>query len=139
MTATTHIFDKQVHEANEWIKDIEDNMGVNDPRTAYHALRGVLFALRDRIHVNEAFDFSSQLPNLIRGMYFEGYKPKGKPDEYMTNDEFLKRVENEMNEAPDFDTSKAVACVMKTLRGRMSEGQIQHVMDNLPKDLTVSA
>lgn len=49
-------------------------MGPPDRQMAYHALRGVLFTLRDRLTVEEAAHFASQLPLLIRGIFYEGYR-----------------------------------------------------------------
>ncbi|MFA9459568.1 DUF2267 domain-containing protein [Thiohalorhabdus methylotrophus] len=44
-------------------------MGLEDRQVAYHALRGVLYPVRDRLEVNEAFDLAAQLPMLVRGIY----------------------------------------------------------------------
>lgn len=65
------MFDSTVHEMNSWLKEISTEMEHPDRQIAYHALRGVLFALRDRLTVEEAVDLASQMPALVRGVYFE--------------------------------------------------------------------
>lgn len=59
---------------------------------AYHALRGVLFTLRDRPTPDEAAHLAAQLPLLVRGIYYEGYQPSNKPERYRDKDEWLRRV-----------------------------------------------
>ncbi|HMN28831.1 MAG TPA: DUF2267 domain-containing protein, partial [Caldilineaceae bacterium] len=93
-TARFHNFDHSLQEAHAWLNDIAEQMGNPNRQLAYHALRGVLFALRDRLTVEEVFDLSAQLPLLIRGLFFEGYQVNGKPQKYHA-DEFLARVEHE--------------------------------------------
>jgi len=61
-------FDRTIHETNTWLRDISEILGDPRPNIAYHALRGTLFALRDRLPPVEVFDLSAQLPVLIRGL-----------------------------------------------------------------------
>jgi uncharacterized protein (DUF2267 family) len=74
-----HLLDHSLEEANKWLQAIADEMHGADRQTAYHALRGVLFVLRDRVVPDEALNLAAELPMLIRGIYFEGYKTSNKP------------------------------------------------------------
>ncbi|MCB0122035.1 MAG: DUF2267 domain-containing protein, partial [Caldilineaceae bacterium] len=89
-------FDHTLQETHHWLNEIAEEMGNPDRHLAYHALRGVLFALRDRVTVEEVFNLSAQLPMLMRGIYLEGYKVAGKPEKYHV-DEFLARVNREIS------------------------------------------
>ena len=127
-------FDQTVQETNTWLHDIE--RGLHDPRRqlAYHALRGVLFALRDRLPVNEAHKLAAQFPMLVRGLFFEGYHPAGKPDKFHRK-AFLDRVADELQQAGGANVEDAVCAVFTTLNARLSPGTSQHVRRMLPKDL----
>ncbi len=74
--------DRTVQETDKWLKEIGGGLEVEDRQIAYHALRGVLYTLRDRIEPNETFHLAAQLPLMIRGIFFEGYKPANKPEKF---------------------------------------------------------
>ena len=51
---TIPAIERAQHEANEWLNALARELGTDDKQEAYHALRGVLFAIRDRILPEEA-------------------------------------------------------------------------------------
>jgi uncharacterized protein (DUF2267 family) len=55
-------------------------------------LRTYLHALRDRLTVDEAAELAAQLPELIRGIYYEGWDPSKTPVRYEDLADFLDRV-----------------------------------------------
>ena len=127
-------FDRTIQETNTWLNDISEAMG--DPRrtVAYHALRGTLFALRDRLPPAEVFDLAAQFPMLIRGLFFEGYRPKGKPEK-MHRDAFLERVQDELQSAGGANVENAVRAVFQVLEQHVGAGEIEDVRQALPADL----
>lgn len=136
MTTTgIHGLEKTIHLTNEWIKDVMDEMDTNDRNEAYLVLNSTLHALRDRLVVDEAVDLGSQLPMLIRGAYYEGYDPSGKPVKARHKDEFLALVKRELERTPGIDPEKAVRCVFSVLEKRISKGEIRDVKNMLPKDI----
>jgi uncharacterized protein (DUF2267 family) len=130
------VFDKTVHETNMWLQEIADAMDYPDRQVAYHALRGVLFTLRDRLVLEEAVHLAMQLPMLIRGVYFEGYQPGSKPETY-DREEFTQRVAHELEQAGGADPEAAIRGVFGVLERHISEGETQQVVDMLPNDLKV--
>jgi uncharacterized protein (DUF2267 family) len=124
-----------VHEANLWIQDICTEMDVSARQRAYHALRGVLFTLRDRLPVNEVLDLAAQFPTLIRGIFFEGYSVHGRPRKY-GRDEFLFHVANELNMVGGLDDpEETVRAVLRVINAHISEGEVKHLRDLLPAHL----
>ncbi|GLQ56580.1 DUF2267 domain-containing protein [Devosia nitrariae] len=67
-------FNHTIEEANIWLKAVAERLHFEDRRHAYSALRATLHALRDRLAPESAVHMSAQLPMLIRGLFFEGWK-----------------------------------------------------------------
>ena len=127
-------FDRSLQETHTRLHDISEALG--DPRSsvAYHALRGTLFALRDRLPPAEVFDLSAQLPLLIRGVFFEGYRPHDKPEKYH-RDAFLARVQAELDRAGGANVTAAVRAVFRVLEQHVGAGEIEDVRTALPADI----
>src|SRR5512144_404204 len=76
-----------------WLNDLAAELGrPGDQQYAYRVLRGFLHTLRDRLPVNETAQLAAQLPELLRGVYYEGWRPSATPQGYHDLDEFLTRV-----------------------------------------------
>lgn len=127
-------FEKIYEEAHYWMNEIADRMGHPEKQHAYHALRGVLFALRDRLPQSEVFQLSSHLPTMIRGIYFEGYSPSGKPTK-MNRDEFVQCVAEELQKVNGGNPLDAIEAVIATMDDRLGDEPMSHVLNVLPKDL----
>jgi uncharacterized protein (DUF2267 family) len=92
--ATTHdpnIIGRGVEAARRWYDDLATELGSDDRQYAARALRAVLHALRDRLSVGEGAQLAAQLPTLIRGIYYEQWKPGAVPHLAHDVDEFLAR------------------------------------------------
>jgi uncharacterized protein (DUF2267 family) len=131
--------EKAIHSASEWLKAVEEEMGLqgeNSRHRAYQALRATLHALRDRLTPDEAADLAAQLPLLIRGIYYESYKPSRTPDkELRSRNEFLERIWSEVNRDPQINPDRAAKATMRVLSRNISEGEIRDVRQMLPDDL----
>ncbi|MGI9175499.1 MAG: DUF2267 domain-containing protein [Rhodothermales bacterium] len=135
MSSTGHRgFDRTIQETNTWLHEIADELGDPRPGIAYHALRGVLFALRYRLTIEEVFDLSSQLPMLIHGIYFEGYRTSGKPLK-MHREAFLERVHEELAPVGRVNPETVTRAVLRVLDRHIAAGEVQDVRESLPKDL----
>jgi len=70
------VFDVSLQITQVWLNDLMSELGWADkPENASLALR----TLRDRLTVEDAVHLGAQLPILIRGVYYEGWKLTGKP------------------------------------------------------------
>jgi uncharacterized protein (DUF2267 family) len=127
--------ESSVHATNEWIKELNIELGWHDRQRAYHALRAVLHALRDRLTVAEAVELGAQLPMVIRGMYFEGWRPTGKPTKERRKEQFLAHIAAEFNHNPDVFPEAVAWSVFKLLQNHVSMGELADVQHVLPADL----
>lgn len=136
MAATkADVFDHAVQMANEWLLDIATRLGPDEDKPrAYRALRAVLHALRDRLGVDEAAHLAAQLPLLVRGVFYEGWHPAGKPLR-MHRDEFLAHVEREFGPDPAADAEDLCRAVLETLEEHVTAGEADKVMGCLPPDV----
>ncbi len=139
-------FEHAVHSANEWLRDISAANGADgpdggapadaNPQAAYHELRAVLHALRDRLTVDEAANLGAQLPLLIRGVYYENWRPSATPTTIKTRDEFLSAVGEGLDRAaPGADSGQATRRVFSILKKHADFGEIVDVHSQLPREV----
>jgi uncharacterized protein (DUF2267 family) len=132
----SHPFEASVEKANLVLKEIEEAYGWPKERRqqSYAALRAVLHALRDRLPVEESADLAAQLPMVVRGLYFEGWKPSKVPMK-MTREEFLERVRREFG----FDVAGGVELLVKrvldALRRYVTPGEWADIASILPREM----
>ncbi|AZM59108.1 MULTISPECIES: DUF2267 domain-containing protein [unclassified Streptomyces] len=126
-------FDTMVDKANRLLRDIEEAFGwpKERRRQSYAALRAVLHPLRDRLPVDTAVQFGAQLPTIIRGIYYDGWKPAEVPVK-MHNDEFLARVRQEFPYAVVGGTERLVRTTLHTLALHVSTGEWEHLKSRVP-------
>lgn len=129
-------FDVTIEKTNKVLKDIEESYGWPRERRqqSYDALRAVLHALRDRLIVTEAADMAAQLPMLIRGLFYEGWKPAKVPVK-MTREEFLARVRREFPFEIEGGAELLTERVVRALRRYVTEGEWEDIRSTLPKEL----
>jgi uncharacterized protein (DUF2267 family) len=105
------------------------------PQKACLALRTALHALRDRLTVQEAVHLGAQLPILIRGVYYEGWKLAGKPVKERHKSEFLDHIAKAFRDDDTVDPEKVMRAVLKVLACHISTGESDNVKHILPKSL----
>lgn len=134
-TATISSFENTLAKTNEWLDEIADQLG-RDRQYGYRALRAVLHALRDRLPVAEASDLAAQLPMLVRGLYYEGWNPSETPrSDERDRESFLRHVAGELDPILGEDPEQVVRVVFSILERHCTEGQISHVVSNLPLEV----
>lgn len=128
-------FDSTIQTTNIWLNDILERLGWQDSYRAYHALRAVLHALRDRLTVEQAAALAAQLPMLVRGFYYEGWHPHGKPVKERHKEEFLAHIADAFRDDPDVDPEQVTRAVFQVLAKHVTVGEIESVKQSLPTEL----
>jgi uncharacterized protein (DUF2267 family) len=132
---STEAIDSTVHKTHEWIASVCGNMGGQVERdTGYNVLRAVLHAVRDRLSVDGAAHLGAQLPMLVRGLYYEGWHPAGKPLRLRHADDFLALVKRDLSPEVD-DVIGGVQAVFRTLEQHLDPGAIDKLLTVMPKEI----
>lgn len=131
------LFQSSLQKAEQWVEDVMTELQYEDPSIAYSTLRAVLHTLRDRLTPGEAADLAASMPVLLRGFYFEGWRPaaENRPERYRHKEEFLQHVSNSYNRLQDDDAEKAVVGVFRVLTRHIPEGELEDVKSQLPEDV----
>lgn len=135
MTARPVMIDHAIHDTDIWLKDLTERVGGDDRQYALGLLRAVLHALRDRVGPTNAIHFGAQLPTVIRGIYYEGWKGEEPQTKERHIDEFLEHVRAEANQPLHGNAEHDVRAVFTMLCDRMDDGEIAKLVHRLPKDL----
>lgn len=128
------VFDKTLQTTHTWLGEIERELGP-DRHTAWKVLSTVLHKLRDRLPVDLAAHLGSQLPLLVRGVYYDQYQPARQPSDCASLEDFLSEVGDWLSDIRPVDPEAATAAVFGTLSRHISAGQVSKVQNALPEPL----
>jgi uncharacterized protein (DUF2267 family) len=134
MNTTISGFTQAANQAQQWVNELADDLGWSG-RRAHRLLRAVLHALRDWLTTEEMADLAAQLPVLVRGIYFEGWKPSEAPADDRRKDAFVQRVMRDMSEEPPDDADEAIAAVFALLDRHLDAGELLQVRASMKKAL----
>ncbi len=125
--------DASIDKANAWLADIDGEFGTGDRRLAYRVLRAWLHCLRDRLTVEVAAHFAAQLPELLRGVFYDGWNPSRLPCKY-DRAEYLARFAREAR-VHDSEVVKSARIVTVVAQRHASPGVVTQAFRLLPADL----
>jgi uncharacterized protein (DUF2267 family) len=128
-------FDAAIHQANRWVHALDERLGLEDRHRAYRLLREVLQALRDWLPIEEGAQLSAQLPLLLKGVYYDQWRPTLVPVKVRSRDAFVDRIRSRL--APDVvpHLLDAISAVFELIGAEISRGEFEDVRQALPKDL----
>lgn len=129
------ILDKAVQDCNQWLGELMRELGCDDRQRTYRLLRAVLHTLRDRLQVDEAANLAAQLPTVIRGIYYEGWRPSRVPTGLKRSGDFVAAVEADFVRDPNENPEQAVRAALAVIASHVSPGEIEDVKSSLPPDI----
>lgn len=127
--------DHTVQLTHEWINELDARLVWDSKSRSYRLLRVVLQTLRDWLQPNEAADLAAQLPTLVRGVYYEHWRPAATPVKERSRAAFLARIDHAFTTDPIVDTPEVVSRVFAFLSDKIGAGEIEDVRHALPRDL----
>ena len=128
-------FDHSVELAHKWVNELNVALNWNDRRRSWRLLRAVLQTLRDCLPVAECANFASQLPLVLRGVYYEHWRPAAQNAGSWERDRFFAQVQEQFARDPVEDVGDAIEIVFGLFECRISKGEIRHIVACLPPDM----
>lgn len=116
-----------LEKSHVWINTLQKDLALPTQRDAYRLLKVVLHTLRDRLPVTEAAHLGAQLPTLIRGMYYEGFRPRMVVKRERNLVPFLQAIEKKMPRYFSKQPSELLRGVFSLLNQFISPGEIEDI------------
>jgi uncharacterized protein (DUF2267 family) len=130
--------DQSVVKTNEWLRELAVELGrPQDRRYAFRVLRAFLHTLRNRLPVDEAAHLAAQLPELLRGVYYEGWRPSDAPIRYHDKAAFLDHMADEALLAGETEAAYAAEAAARVLALHVTAGEVSKVRAVLPAAIAV--
>jgi uncharacterized protein (DUF2267 family) len=127
------VFDTTVQESNLWLKAVMDTCtrttGISPTWRCEER------CMRDRIGPESAVHLAAQLPMLLRGLYYEGWRMAASQTKERSRTEFLDHVRSEFPPGSAIDPNMAARSVFAVMRDRLDPGEVHKVIDRLPPEL----
>ena len=129
------VIDHTVQLTHEWINELAERLDWSNHRNVFHLLRLTLTGLRDLLGHDEAAQFSAQLPILIRGVFYEGWRPSDTPLKDKHKGAFIARIDTQLAGYPEYRGEEDIRTVFKLFNGRISEGEVEDIRSALPSSI----
>ncbi|HVX75079.1 MAG TPA: DUF2267 domain-containing protein [Bradyrhizobium sp.] len=135
MSATgLDVFDRTIHLTNAWLDEMMKTLP-RDKQLAWHALGTVLRTIRDRIPVNLAAHLGAQLPLLVRGAYYDQWRPSETPRNWRSAEEFLGIISAELASVRPTGAGDAARATFQVLNHHVDPNQVEKVRHALPEEV----
>lgn len=127
------VFDSTLQTTHVWLDEIMGELDV-DRKVAWHVLGAVLRTIRDRVPIGLAVHLGAQLPLIVRGLYYDQFRPEDIPDESRSYEEFAARLGLELATLQRLIVPRdAIRAVCATQSRHVSGGQVEKVIHALPE------
>lgn len=128
------VFDATLQKTNIWLDEISEVLGVNRHQ-AWGVLSAGLRSIRERLPVELAAHLGAQLPLLVRGTYYDQFRPAGQPLGYRTWEEFVQQMSSHLPATFDVDAGKAATAVFGVVTRHVTPEQVSKVRHALPEEV----
>jgi uncharacterized protein (DUF2267 family) len=129
------VFDKTLQETNHWLKLMMGELGIGNRSAAFAALRASLHALRDRVGVENAAHLGAQMPMLLRGAFYEGWRPSSTPTRERHLDDFINHVQAELPADSPLNPAEAARACFCVMGRCLDPGEMTKLRGILPHEV----
>lgn len=131
------LIDSSIHTSRVWFRDLMQTLELPEDEAGrgFHALRAGLHAIRDRLPASEAIHLGAQLPTLIRGVYYDGFRLSNDESKIRSRPEMIQRVQRELEPDRRLSALAVLQGVIALLERHVSAGEIGKVVATLPKPI----
>lgn len=136
MSTKVDVIDATLQKTISLLNDICVEFGWPEERRfqAYKALRTVLHEIRDRLPITESAHLAAQLPMLVRGLYYEGWKPEEVPRKFH-REELLQKVQRDLQFSADGGPERIVDGIIHVLSRHIEPSILKRIEQEFPPDL----
>jgi uncharacterized protein (DUF2267 family) len=129
------VFDSTVQETNHWLKLMMGELGCDDRQASFNALRAALHAIRDRVGVDNAAHLGAQLPMLLRGAYYEGWRPALTPTRERHLEDFIDHVAAGLERDGRTNPAEAARACFAVMGRCIDSGELMKLRRALPHEV----
>jgi uncharacterized protein (DUF2267 family) len=139
-TSSAHL-EKYAEDGNRFIHEVAEELCIDDHHQALRITKAVLHAIRDRLPVAEAVEFSQGLPLMLKAIYFDQYDLSQAEMKIRTKARFLEFVRDKdgLSAPADFrnpqDVVICVQSVCAVLERWMDRGQMEQLKELFPLEI----
>lgn len=124
---------RSVEKTNMWINDLKIRLGWSDDHAVYEALRVTLMTIRDRVTPTEAAHLSAQLPLVLRGAFYDHYRPTDVPTSAKSLEDMLEPIRAHFSQMPNADPETIFRGVLDVMALHCTLGALDNVRSQMPK------
>lgn len=128
-------FDSTLQLTHAWIRAYGEELGQHHAQLSYRCLRAALHAIRDRLPVNEAAALAAQLPLLLRGVFYEGWRPSAVPSRSHGLDELYDEIAAELEGGPHAAPRDVLRAALAVLNEHVDPGEIRKLRHQVGEEL----
>jgi uncharacterized protein (DUF2267 family) len=119
--------------AEDWVDALMQRLGWHDRQKVYLALVSGLHGLRDSLPRDEAIYLGADLPILLRGLYYEGWHPTGRP--LTSRNDFLDRIHDGLHRDAGIDPEQVARAILALLGDRLPPAEAEDTRAATPQSL----
>lgn len=135
-TSEVPLIERSARITRQWLVELADELGrPDDLRYALRVLRGFLHTLRDRLPVPETAHLGAQLPETLRGVYYEEWRPSEVPRHYHDRETFLARLAGAARLGGETEAAFAAEASVRVVSRHVAPEELSKVGAALPREI----